>query len=309
MENFHLKRRYHFFTIWPNGFDHINDILKILRDEKYLKIISIRKHTVKNMRDFVFDLYGCDTVPLRHLQSKLTYLFNLPPEVINIFVENFNPQENVSGTGPFRKTQCQYIVGIKNKIRNLYNPKYKDPDFQIFPLEKGVSHEHVIHASDCEEQVDYYLKLLGYKNGIEYLKNDDNGLVFEKPFHIPRPKQYSFHDLPISLLFASIVDKENGRLVKKMKAVKDTPHYRGLCGDMAIYQDYLHEFQYKSLCDDYSVDKLLGLQAMELSQLRALPPILVRPIEGNYLILDGIHRAAVHLFRGSETIKCVVFEQ
>ncbi len=309
MVNFHLESQFHFFIIWPNGFDHIGDILKILRSEKDLQILTIRKHTFKNMHDFVFDLYGCDSVPLRHLKSKLTYLYNLPPEVINIFVENFNPQETVMGSVPFRKKQCQYIVSIKNKIRNLYNPKHRDANFQILPLDKGVSHEHVVHASDREEQVDYYLKYLGIKNGISYLKNDNDGLIFKKPFHIARPKRYSFKDLPISLLLATILDYENNQVVKKAITIKDTPHYKALCQDTAIYLEYLSRYQYARLCDDYSLERFLELSSLELEKLRTLPPILVKPNGDRYLILDGVHRAAAALFRNFETINSVIFEQ
>ncbi len=84
-------------------------------------------------------------------KSKLKSLYKLPPRIINIFVKNFNPQEEPSGQGAFRKKQCKYIVQIKNKIRNRYNPRHADLDFHISPLDQGVSHEHVIHASDREE--------------------------------------------------------------------------------------------------------------------------------------------------------------
>ncbi len=261
------------------------------------------------MRKFVLDLYACDTVPLRHLQSKLAYLYKLPPEVINIFIQNYNPQEVVRGKPPFRKAQCEYIVEIKNRIRNLYNPKHNNPDFQILPLDKGVSHEHVIHASDYEDQVDYYLKLLGCKNGVTHLENDNEGLLFEKPYYIPRPRQYSFRQIPVSLLLANILSIENGHPVKILTMVNDTPHYKALCYDMDTYKRYLYQFRFKYLCDDYSVEKILSLKTLGLEQLKALPPILVKPMDGNYCILDGVHRSAVSLFHGFDKINCVVFEQ
>lgn len=183
--------RYDFFTICSNGFKNIDDILQILRSEKDIKIIYIRKYIAHNVRELITKLSACDTTSPQYTISKLEYLYKLPPEVINIFVENHNPQEIMVGTPPYREKQGQYITGIKNKIRNLYNPKHNNPKFHVLPLDKGVSHEHVTHASNNEEQVDCFLNLLGYKEGISYLKKNDHGLPFDKPFYIPRPSQYS----------------------------------------------------------------------------------------------------------------------
>jgi hypothetical protein len=302
--------RYHFFTIWSSGFPYIDEILADLRKEKEIEILRIESYSFKDMRRFVFDLYACDSVPIWHLESKLRYLYKLPPRVINVFVRNFNPQEEPAGQGEFRKKQCKYIVQIKNKIRNKYNPRHKDPDFHIAPLDQGVSHEHVIHASDREEQVDYYLKLLGHKDGIAFLKNDDEGLFFEKPYHIRRPRQYTFQRIPISSILADIHVSDNGRCSRQLTAVKDTPHYNALCSDMNIYTNHLNQFRFTHLCDDYSIGKFLALKEIKVEQLRRLPPIIVKPLgTGFYQILDGVHRAAVHLFRGFETIPSVVFEQ
>jgi hypothetical protein len=302
--------RYHFFTIWSSGFPYIDKILAMLRQEKEIEILRIESYSFRDMRRFVFNLYACDTVPIRHLESKLKYLYKLPPRVINVFVKNFNPQEEATGQGAFRKKQCKYIVQIKNKIRNMYNPRHEDPDFHIPPLDQGVSHEHVIHASDREEQVDYYLKLLGHKDGIGYLENDNEGLPFEKPYHLHRPRQYSFQQIPISLLYANILGYGNSQASKKLTAVKDTPHFRALSSDMNIYKNYLYQFRYKYLCDDYSIEKFCALKEMSIAQLKLLSPILVEPFgTGSYRILDGVHRAAVHLLHGFEKIPSVVFEQ
>lgn len=255
------------------------------------------------------NLYACDTVPLLHLESKLKYLFNLTPEVINIFVENHNPQEILVGDPPFRKKQCLNIVEIKNKIRNQFNPKHSNPDFHIPPLAKGISHEHVIHASDYEEQVDYYLKLLGKKEGIACLENNNKGLSFYKPFHIPRPRQYEFKRIPISLLLANILKLENNHVIKKLTLIEETPHYKGLLENMVYYQNYLQQFRFTYLCDDYSIEKFNSLKSLGKDQLKSISPILVKPLNENYYIIDGVHRAAVALINGYEKIDCVVFEK
>jgi hypothetical protein len=112
------------------------------------------------------------------------------------------------------------------------------------------------------------------------------------------------------LLYANILGYDNNGVSKHLTAVKDTPHYRALCSDMNIYKNYLYQFRFKYLRDDYSIEKILALREMNMTQLKCLSPILIEPLgTGSYRILDGVHRAAVHLFHGFEKIPSVVFEQ
>ena len=115
--------RYDFFTIWGNGLPHIDEILKILRDERYLEIVRIESRQIENMEQFIFNLYACDTVPISHLRSKLRYLFDVSPEIIIVFVKNLAPEEQPIGKGVYRKVQCLYIKQLKEKIRERYNPR------------------------------------------------------------------------------------------------------------------------------------------------------------------------------------------
>lgn len=295
---------YHFFIVWSNGFYAINEILEIIRRDENLEIITIKKRQVKNIRKFVFNLYACDTVPIHHLKLKLQYLYDLPQEYISVFAKNYNPQDEISGKGNFRKTQDKYIVKVKNHIRNLYNPRHEDPSFHIFPLDKGVSHEHVIHASDSEDQVDYFLKLLGHKQGIKYLDNE-NCLLFEKPYHIKKTDNYTFRQVPIKNLFASIHTSNNRKADKK---IKDTPQFLGLT-DARVYESYLLNYQFSKLCDDYSLEKLLTMKTIDKAKIRQLPPIIVKPTGEYFIILDGVHRAAITLYNNFERIHCVVLNE
>ena len=304
--------RYDFFSVWANGIPYIDKILTILRQEPNIEIITIQRHSIENFDKFILALYACDTVPISHLKSKLEYLFDLPPTIIFIFVKNHNPQEIISGYGAFRKPQCKYIVSIKNRIRNQYNPKHIDPDFQILPLAKGVSHEHVIHASDHESQVDYTLRLLGFKEGISFIEGDSVGLPFKKPFHIPRPKTYSYRRLSISSLKANILYSmpDYPLVLKKSVSIVETPHYLGLIEDKNLYIDYLNQFRFDYLHDDYSLEKLLMMDLLTREGKDDFPPILVRQTDDNniFTICDGVHRAAVKLHSGETKINAVVLK-
>jgi len=301
-----INFRYHFFTIWPNGQEYIDEILAMLRADEAFDIITIRKHHARSMRKLVFDLYACDYVPMEHLRAKLKYLFKLKPEVINVFVKNYRYEEIDTGNPPFQKKQCLKMVEIKNAVRNRFNPRHADPNFRIAPLDRGVSHEHVIHASDTEKQTDYYLKLLGFDNGIGYLDEKSEGLPFKKPFYIKRPDRYEIKNIPVSSLFASILQRHNGKVEKMLVPLIETPHYRAALGDMAVYQKYLDDFRFQYLNDDYHIEKYEQLLQFSSEELEQLPLILTMPVEQGFQILDGVHRATACTHHGYDKIKCAV---
>ena len=300
--------RYDFFTIWGNGLTERDEILDILRNEDSLKIIRIESRTVKNMKKFIFDLYGCDTVPIEHLRTKLKYLFLVKPEIMVVFVKNCNPQEMPAGEGAFRKVQCQYINQIKIRIRNRFNPKHPDKSFQILPLDRGVSHEHVIHASDYEEQVDYCLKILGHKNGIEYLHGDSDDLPFAKPYYLKTPDTYIYRTIMIEELRASILDNsDKKRVIHHTKKIQETPHYQSINQGADDYREYIEKYKYTLLTPDYSWEGLKKLNELDTDRIKRFDRIVVRSESDYYRILDGVHRAAVSLNHNLKHVRCVEF--
>jgi len=300
--------RYDFFTIWGNGLSHKDEILDILRNEDSLKIIRIESRTVKNMKKFIFDLYRCDTVPIWYLRAKLKYLFMVKPEILVVFVKNYNPQEMPAGQGAFRKVQCQHINQIKIRIRNQYNPRHPDKSFQIKPLDKGVSHEHVIHASDYEEQVDYFLKMLGHENGIQYLHGDNENLPFEMPYYLKKPDTYIYKTILIDKLRASILDDSDGKsFIHHIRKITETPHYQSLSQGPDDYRKYLEKFKYTLLTEDSYWGKFKKLNELHTDQIKEFDRIIVTCESDYYRILDGVHRAAVALYHNLKHIRCVEF--
>ena len=296
ISDIHRPFRYDFLTIWGNGLSHAEAILDILRREENLEIVRIESRKIKDMKRFVFELYACDPVPIEHLRSKLTYLFKERPEVIIVFVKNLAPEVDYFGEGSFRHLQCAYINRIKQEIRDLFNPRIN-----------GVrSEEHAIHASDYEEQVDYFLKLLGYSEGIRYLDGSSSGLPFRKPYHILRPKTYTFKTLPIRNLRASILVELGPQGIKtQLVEIHRTPHFRALQDGGKAYADYIERFRFTLLTDDQSLEKLLQMNRLSISEIEAFDQILVRPVACGFQILDGVHRAAVALNHQLKSIRCV----
>ena len=198
------------------------------------------------------------------------------------------------------------MVEIKNAVRNRFNPRHADPNFQLAPLDLGVSHEHVIHASDTEEQTDYYLKLLGFKDGIGYLNEDNEGLPFSKPFYLKRPERYVIKNVPVSSLFANIIQRDDGKVGTKLVPILKTPHYLAASGETAVYQKYLNDYRFQYLNDDYRIEKYEQLLQFSSEKLEQLPLVLAIPVEQGFQILDGVHRAAACAHHGYERIKCAV---
>ena len=93
-----------------------------------------------------------------------------PNKVTFILTENINPDAKQVGGGAFRHIQCMKVTELKVKIRNRFNPPFPDKNHQILPLNKGVSHEHVIHGTDYQSQVDYLLQYLKLPNLDHYRK-------------------------------------------------------------------------------------------------------------------------------------------
>jgi len=165
--------RYDYFLIWGNGVYHTDEIIKIIDDEDNFKTIYIKEIIFDDIEEFIKGIYKCDTVPWEHLISKSRYLLSSPKKVILLLTENLEPDEKYFGGGAFRHIQCQKVKDLKTIIRNKFNPPFSDINKKVEPLDIGISHEHVIHGSDYESQVDYTLDYLKLPN-LDFFKKFSN---------------------------------------------------------------------------------------------------------------------------------------
>ena len=289
--------RYDFFTIWGNALNSVDDILEIIRNETDLNIIKIQKITVKHMKQFVYKLYGCDSVPVSHLKAKLRYLFKSPNEIIFVFVRNKSPEESYIGNWEFRHKQSLYINGLKKEIRDLYNPRVN-----------GVrTEEHVIHASDYEEQVDYVVKLLNIGESVDIFEGQNPSIPFYVPYYLNKFQTVTIKDISINELKATLLIKSNsGKVTIKLVGISNTPHYKFLIGEKEDYESYVRNFRFTYLLDDHYSDKLERMKLLSDTQVKRLDPVIVTPGNGFYRILDGIHRASIVYYNKLDTIKCAI---
>lgn len=282
------KDRMDYFLIWGNGLPYTKQILEIIRNHKDFKIISIVRKSVGDISKFVEDIYSCDTVPFEHLIAKTRYLLKTPPEIIFILVRNKNTQEKYFGEGAFRHIQCRLIKEVKEGIRNKFNPR----------IDGKRTEEHVIHASDYESQVEHVLKVLDLPPLTYYTRRPNREL--DVPFHIEPFDDYLVKEVDIDNLYASI-------LGEGVVSITQTPHYKYLTGEKAVYQDYHKQYFGKQLTEDHfpeAYDLMFSnfrYDYMTSDGRRSL--ILAKGLDNNkYQILDGVHRAAVLKYQGVKTV-------
>ncbi len=275
------------FLIWGHGMPQWEDILGRIRARSVLEIIAIHRRPTGDMTKFVQDLYACDTVPFEHLRVKTRYLLTTPPEVIFILVRNHNTQEKIYGEGAFRHIQCALIKDVKEEVRNAWNPRVGGKR----------SEDHVIHATDYDSQVVHTLKVLGLPALEAYLRQPHSD--YDLPYHLGTAG-YREVEIPLDRVRARI-------LGRGVVPIEQTPHYRFVAGERAPYQDYYARHAGKELNDDHTAgafDCLIKTFDYGRSGRNGKPGLLVVLRQGeHYLLLDGVHRAAILKHQGSSTVR------
>ncbi|MBI5388565.1 MAG: FkbM family methyltransferase [Verrucomicrobia bacterium] len=287
-----LRERMDYFLIWGHGLAHAEDILKLIRRRRDLEIISIHRKHVGEMAGFVQDIYACDTVPYEHLRDKTRYLLSTPQEVLFILVRNLNSQERIYGDGPFRHIQCALIKDLKEEVRNAFNPR----------SEGRRTEHHVIHASDYESQVRHVLKVLGLPDLAHYQRQPSAEV--NAPYHLDSLEGGQVRTLEVASLDAHI-------LGRGLVPIDDTPHFAYVRGNKTAYSAYYQAHSGELLTDDHAetaFDELIQhLDYGRRGRNGRRDLIVVRRGEqGRYVILDGVHRAAVLRHRGLAWAEAVV---
>jgi hypothetical protein len=278
---------------WGNGVSELSGIHKLIRDDSNFEIIRIKRFDIRpeKMGQFIESVYSCDTVPIEHLRSKTRYLLNCPPVVFFTLVRNIEPDEQYFGEGNFRHIQCTKVKLLKEKIRNLYNPRHSDKNFRIPPLDFGVTHEHCIHASDYESQVEYMLKFLDLKD-IKYYDTVPKGT----PWHIQlKNKNSKIVEKDIDDLVINIVDEG-------ICKITETPHYEYLLGNREKYLEYIQRNIGITLQEDHfpeKFDNLIRDFSADYSQKNKSYVIIDRN-----RVSDGAHRVCIMKHMGIKKVMC-----
>lgn len=287
------ENRIDYILIWGHG----TILAPLIIDKIHINLnFSIKKiiyHKPQTIKSLINVIYSYDYAPIEHLISKTKYLETTPNEVIFIFIENKNPNIDFIGEGAYRHSESITLKELKENIRNKYNPKDSGKR----------SENHVIHASDNELQADYALKYLGFNNGIGIFKNENK--FISCPYYIDKIKTIHIKKINIDFLLCNIViGSSRYDYSVKTKKLSESPQYKGLTENISIYKEYLDTFIGGALTEYYSPEKLIKLS----TKLKYLENdatnnyILVKKIDGKFLILDGLHRAAILASRGLKEI-------
>lgn len=140
--------QYDFFLIWSHGLQHLDEIKKIIQDNKDLEIVNESRHDVKSIPKFIDVLYKFDDKNRQHIKNKTKYLLNYDTNVYVYIVKNMSDLESLNKT--------KWIV------RERFNPRFDDPKTHPHPaLPAGITHHHVIHGSDFEKETYYIMEYFG----------------------------------------------------------------------------------------------------------------------------------------------------
>lgn len=137
-----------YFVIYDHGIDYYYEICNKIQ---YSQIRIDEKINLQIPNDkfekFIFDIYP-DTNK-KHILDKNQYILNISKKngttrasILLVSIDKWSHMEK----------KCKEIELVKREIRNLYNPKFEDINKQIKPLNKGVSHNHVIHSTDLPKE-------------------------------------------------------------------------------------------------------------------------------------------------------------
>jgi hypothetical protein len=288
------KNRIDCVLVWGHGLPKLDNILKDIRNKNEFEILKIQKYKPRSIKRFVKEIYSYDYAPFWHLKDKTRYLRKTPKEVCFIFFKNTFPNEEYLGENNFRHKESLTLKKFKEELRDKYNPY----------VQGERTHDHVIHATDSQEQADYILKYLGYKEGVTVFRNPTR--IFDCPYYIEKSNKYRFRQIKVSKLYCNIVEgKSWDDCETKAVPITNSPQYIGLTENMEIYKNYINRYRGGPLQEDYNLERFLKLKYNfnYLSQPHCSAFVIVAEINEKYLVLDGLHRVCIHISQKNNEIK------
>ena len=290
-------KRFDCIIIWGHGLRYRDEILEMIRSSDGFNIVRIIKYNPKNIKKFINKVYSYDYAPISHLKSKIKYLDSVKPEVLCVVINNLSPLVDVLGKGDFRHEESLKLKELKTTIREKFNP-YVDGE---------MSHQHVIHATDNEEQTFHILNAVG-ETGLACFSNTS---LFSLPHFLGTPNTYNIKEINCDQLVCSEVITERGRLCTKRIEIHESVQYQALKGNTQAYESYIQKYLGTGLKCDYTLKRLLTLSESFSYQSKGYESsylIVKKNGINSYLIVDGLHRAAIHLYQGNQKIKVCIIE-
>jgi hypothetical protein len=277
MTNF--NPRYDILIIWGHGLDNFDKKFHLIEQDTSFGIIAVKKVKIGNMARFVKSVYSYDYAPFRHLREKTKYLSDVKKEAAFIVLHNKSPEEDYEGLGKFRHLESMSLKRLKLKIRSKYNPYFK-----------GVmSHNHVVHGTDNHTQVMSLLDLANFPESIIFNHNRS------VPWFL-NIEQYKCKLVRIENLYCRNLTHDGGT---KIIPLSRSVQYKFLEQNDGTYQAYVSKHIGYGLQSYYSQKKYLNLKSsMKDFYDPSRGNIIVEQYDNSFVILDGLHRAAILLDLG-----------
>ena len=288
------KEKCCYFLIWGPGMPYKEEIFRMITEKTFIEILTVMHYKPRSLDDLIRGIYTYEYLPFVHHKAKLEYLRQTDPEVVIIFALNTDPQERYWGN-PVRKfIYSESLVQIKEETRERFDPR----------TDGKRAHEHVIHTSDNEVQVDRFLKYLGVKQGLKFFQDAPNPILSTSWF-LPDFDEFVVRNVYVTHLYGNIFQGTKESYWKENIRIEDTPHFAYLCGDTKPYKEYLANFSDGPLLGgplywQYCQDKFTKLSKnfVYLQEPYQTSYILVREFQPNrYVIVDGLHRVCILRFK------------
>ena len=141
----------YYFVIYEHGIHNLDSICEIIKKNKIQIDQKINIQLPGNrFTEFILDLYPAENKNFILSKNKFI-LKNSKNDKINsvILIVRIEKSDFFIDRGT---RKCKQIELVKRYVRNLLNPKFSELDKKIFPLDKGVSHDHVIHSTDTPKE-------------------------------------------------------------------------------------------------------------------------------------------------------------
>lgn len=287
--------RYDYILIWGNGLQYEDEILQHIRVHPDFDVIHFLSHKPKSISTFVKAVYSFDYAPFWHLEGKTQYLLSTVPEVKIIVFRNNNPDEDYLGDGDFRHLESITVKRFKEKLRDLYNERKNDRRTE----------NHVIHATDNQEQTDYLLSYLGYRDGLKTIIKHSNKFI-KSPWHLGDVTEFEVEQVAVDEVKCRIITGGKPEVCE----IEKSPHYLTLAGENDCYDDYIKRYQGVFLQDDHTLKNFTKLASNfeYLSSGHENDYILVKKDTHGYTVYDGLHRLAILKSRKVEKLLVAILK-
>jgi len=279
------KSMYNSVIVWGHGIEYILDILNTINNDLNCNILNITLGTINNYDNFIKNIYKLEMVNSEHIFSKTQYLKSIKNQYFHILIKNNGSNIQQYGEGIYKTYADKNIVNLKWQLREKYNPKLINVNSQPSKnLPPRISHNHIIHITDSNEECNEVCKFLLNKNPEEFENKKINNIYFPWHFRIPKIKKINVN---IDNLYIRLVNNRNN------SKIIDSPHFKYVCNDKEPYINYYTKYIGTYLQDNHTpaqFDKLIKNFNSYTYNFEESRLIIINQ---NFQVCDGIHRLSI----------------